>query len=59
MKKLGTGWARRDGEIVGIAVASESFKGYYPVNHQGGGTYQEQSIWLDSRSIKPMPINIS
>jgi DNA polymerase I-like protein with 3'-5' exonuclease and polymerase domains len=37
MKKLGTGWARKDGEIVGIAVAAGSFKGYYPINHQGGG----------------------
>ena len=37
MKKLGTGWARQDGEIVGIAVAAGSFKGYYPINHQGGG----------------------
>jgi hypothetical protein len=36
MKKLGTGWARQDGEIVGIAVAAGSFKGYYPINHQGG-----------------------
>jgi hypothetical protein len=27
MKKLGTGWARRDGEIVGIAVAAGSFQG--------------------------------
>ena len=26
MKKLGTGWARHDGEIVGIAVAAGSFK---------------------------------
>jgi DNA polymerase I-like protein with 3'-5' exonuclease and polymerase domains len=45
MKKLGTGWARRDGEIVGIAVAAGSFKGYYPVNHQGGGNLPRAKVF--------------
>ena len=44
MKKLGTGWARRDGEIVGIAVAAGSFKGYYPINHQGGGNLPRTKV---------------
>ena len=45
MKTLGTGWARRDGEIVGIAVAAGSFKGYYPVNHQGGGNLPRSKVF--------------
>jgi len=50
MKKLGTGWARRDGEIVGIAVAAGSFKGYYPINHQGGGNLPRGKViaWFQS-----------
>ena len=44
MKKLGTGWARQDGEIVGIAVAAGSFKGYYPINHQGGGNLPRSKV---------------
>jgi len=45
MKTLGTGWARKDGEIVGIAVAAGSFKGYYPVNHQGGGNLPRSKVF--------------
>jgi len=45
MKTLGTGWARRDGEIVGIAVAAGSFKGYYPVNHQAGGNLPRTKVF--------------
>lgn len=44
MKKLGTGWARQDGEIVGVAVAAGSFKGYYPINHQGGGNLPRSKV---------------
>jgi DNA polymerase I-like protein with 3'-5' exonuclease and polymerase domains len=42
---LELGWARRDGEIVGIAVAAGSFKGYYPVNHQGGGNLPRSKVF--------------
>ena len=45
MKSLGTGWARKDGEIVGIAVAAGSFKGYYPVNHAGGGNLPRSKVF--------------
>ena len=45
MKTLGTGWARKDGEIVGIAVAAGSFKGYYPVNHQAGGNLPKGKVF--------------
>ena len=44
-KTLGTGWARKDGEIVGVAVAAGSFKGYYPVNHQGGGNLPRSKVF--------------
>jgi DNA polymerase I-like protein with 3'-5' exonuclease and polymerase domains len=37
METFGPGWPRKDGEIVGYAVAVEGWKGYFPVGHQGGG----------------------
>ena len=36
IKKTGPGWATNDGEIVGIAVAADGFKGYFPIAHERG-----------------------
>ena len=37
IKEKGPGWATNQGNIIGVAVATESFKGYYPVAHEAGG----------------------
>jgi len=34
--KLGPGWCRKDGYIIGIAVAAGDFQGYYPIRHAQG-----------------------
>ena len=36
IQKLGPGWARDDGNIVGIAIAAGEYKGYFPIRHQNG-----------------------
>ena len=36
IKKTGPGWPTKDGEIVGIAVATDGFKGYFPIAHERG-----------------------
>ena len=36
IQTLGPGWARNDGNIVGIAVAAGDYKGYFPIRHQNG-----------------------
>ncbi len=36
IQTLGPGWARNDGDIVGIAVAAGDYKGYFPIRHQNG-----------------------
>lgn len=36
IKKTGPGWPTNDGEIVGIAVATDGFKGYFPIAHERG-----------------------
>ena len=35
--KMGPGTFRKDGEVVGIAVAVSNWSGYYPIAHEGGG----------------------
>jgi DNA polymerase I-like protein with 3'-5' exonuclease and polymerase domains len=36
IKNLGPGWARKDGHIIGIAVAAGEYKGYFPMRHENG-----------------------
>ena len=37
IKTKGPGWPTNNGNIIGIAVATDTFKGYYPVAHEAGG----------------------
>ena len=50
LKQLGPGWARKDGEIVGYAVATSQWSGYVPVNHFGGGNLDKRIVekWMQS-----------
>jgi hypothetical protein len=36
IKTFGPGWPRKDGFIVGIAVAAGDYYGYFPIRHQNG-----------------------
>lgn len=36
IKDKGPGWATKDGEVVGIAVAADGFQGYFPIAHEKG-----------------------
>jgi len=40
----GPGWATGDGHIVGIAIASDSWSGYLPIRHGGGGNLDEEIV---------------
>ena len=44
--KMGSGSVRKDGEVVGIAVAVEGWSGYFPIAHQGGGN-MDRDLVLD------------
>jgi len=46
LKTKGSGAVRRDGEIVGIAVAVEGWSGYFPIAHEGGGN-MDRALVLD------------
>ena len=42
--KMGPGTFRKDGEIVGIAVAVSNWSGYYPIAHEGGGNMNRKQV---------------
>jgi len=35
LKDKGPGWARKEGKVVGVAVAVDGWKGYFPIAHEG------------------------
>jgi DNA polymerase I-like protein with 3'-5' exonuclease and polymerase domains len=44
LKSRGSGAIQGNGEIVGIAVATEGWKGYYPIAHEGGGNLDRRIV---------------
>ena len=46
--KKGSGAVIGNGEVIGIAVATAHYKGYFPIAHQGGGNMDKQKVleWL-------------
>ena len=55
LTKLGPGWCRKDGYIIGVAVAAGDFIGYYPIRHEGGGNIQPKKVfsWLKKQMETP------
>ena len=51
LKTKGPGWARNEGKVVGVALAVDGWKGYFPVAHEGGGNFDEKFL---KQSLKPM-----
>lgn len=51
LKERGPGWPRLDGEVAGIAVAVEGWKGYFPIAHEEGGNLDRKKVlsWLDTQ----------
>ena len=45
IKKQGPGWPRKDGNIVGFALAVEGKKLYLPVSHEGGGNLDKKKVY--------------
>ena len=43
-KGIGAGWATGAGEIIGFAVATEGWQGYYPFGHFGGGNLIKEQV---------------
>lgn len=57
MERFGPGWPRKDGFIVGYAVAVDGWCGYYPVAHGGGGNLDKRIVeqWIADVLKLPCP----
>ena len=55
MESMGPGWPRRDGYIVGYAVAVEGWSGYFPVAHGGGGNLDKTVVERWIRKVLATP----
>jgi DNA polymerase I-like protein with 3'-5' exonuclease and polymerase domains len=55
IKSRGPGWPRRDGEIVGFAVATKAWSIYLPVGHLGGGNLDRRLVlrWMKTVCESP------
>ena len=56
LKTLGTGWPSGNGHVVGVALAVEGWKGYFPMRHEnGGGNLDENIINRQLKKILELP----
>jgi len=55
LMKLGPGWCRKDGYVIGVAVAAGDFIAYYPIRHEGGGNIPPKKVftWLKKQMETP------
>ncbi len=55
IKTLGPGWARKDGHIIGIAVAAGEYKGYFPMRHENGHNLDAKMVvkWIKKQMSIP------
>ena len=54
-KGLGAGWATGYGEIIGFAVATEGWQGYYPFAHFGGGNLIKEQVLKYMHDVCKLP----
>ena len=52
---LGPGWVRKDGYVVGIAVAAGDWQGYFPIRHENGHNMDARIAlkWLQKQMATP------
>jgi DNA polymerase I-like protein with 3'-5' exonuclease and polymerase domains len=55
MEGMGPGWPRRDGHIVGYAIAVDGWSGYFPVAHAGGGNLDKGIVERWIRKVLATP----
>ncbi len=55
IKTLGPGWSRKDGHIIGIAVAAGEYQGYFPIRHENGHNLDAKIAmrWLGQQMAVP------
>ena len=55
LTQMGPGWATKNGEIIGIAVAAGDFSGYFPIAHAKGPNLDKKTTmrWLAKQLATP------
>ena len=51
LKKMGPGWPKKVGAVIGIAISSGDFTAYYPIAHEGGGNMDEKKVLKYIKSV--------
>ena len=51
IKSLGPGWTRNDGKVIGVALAIEGWKGYFPIKHKIGPNFDEKVLKRNLKKI--------
>ena len=51
LKKMGPGWPRNRGLVIGIAISNGEFTAYYPIAHEGGGNMDEKKVLKYIKSV--------
>ena len=49
--KMGPGWPKKIGSVIGIAISSGDFTAYYPIAHEGGGNMDKKPVIKYIKSI--------
>ena len=55
LMKMGSGSVVGNGDVVGIALAVESWRGYYPIAHEGGGNMDRKKVLKWFQEILNLP----
>ena len=55
LKTTGPGWAVKKGKVIGVALAVEGWKGYFPLAHPGGGNFDEKVFKRQLKKILDLP----
>ena len=53
--KKGSGAVIGNGEVIGIAVATKHYKGYFPIGHEGGGNMEKARVLSWFKDILESP----
>ena len=55
LKTTGPGWAGKKGKVIGVALAVDGWKGYFPLAHPGGGNFDERIFKKQLKKILELP----
>ena len=55
LKTTGPGWAIKKGKVIGVALAVEGWKGYFPLAHPGGGNFDVKVFTRQLKKILDLP----